>query len=58
MVHRRRSKHLTAMAQTTAAQPSTKATAAWYAKMKESTAEWLARYEAMIRDRDRRQSAA
>jgi hypothetical protein len=38
--------------------PHTKATAAWYAQMKESTAEWLARYEAVIRDRDSRQSAA
>ena len=38
--------------------PHTKATGAWYAQMKESTTEWLARYEAMIRDRDSRQSAA
>jgi hypothetical protein len=38
--------------------PHTKATGAWYAQMKESTAEWLARYEAMIRDRGERQSAA
>jgi hypothetical protein len=38
--------------------PHTTATAAWYAQMKESTAEWLARYEAMIKDRANRQSAA
>ena len=38
--------------------PHTTATAAWYAQMKESTAEWLARYEAIIKDRANRQSAA
>jgi hypothetical protein len=38
--------------------PHTTATAAWYAQIKESTAEWIARYEAIIRDRANRQSAA
>jgi hypothetical protein len=38
--------------------PHTTATAAWYAQMKENTAEWLARYEAIIKDRAGRQSAA
>jgi hypothetical protein len=36
--------------------PHTSATAAWYAEMKDSTAEWLARYEAMIQERANRQS--
>jgi hypothetical protein len=38
--------------------PHTTATAAWYGKMKESTAEWLARYEAIISKRGSRQAAA
>jgi hypothetical protein len=38
--------------------PHTAATAAWYARMKESTAEWLARYEAIIKDRANSQTAA
>ena len=38
--------------------PHTTATAAWYAQMKESTAEWLARYQAIIDDRANRQSVA
>jgi hypothetical protein len=38
--------------------PHTTATAAWYAQMKESTAEWLARYRAIISDRANRQWAA
>jgi hypothetical protein len=38
--------------------PHTSATAAWYGKMKECTAEWLARYETIIRDRGSRQAAA
>jgi hypothetical protein len=38
--------------------PHTTATAAWYAQMKESTAEWLARYQAIIRDRAARESVA
>ena len=38
--------------------PHTKATAAWYALMKDSTAEWLATYEAIIKERANRQSAA
>ncbi len=38
--------------------PRTTATAAWYAQMKQSTDEWLARYQAIIRDRANRQSAA
>jgi hypothetical protein len=37
--------------------PHTAATAAWYARMKESTAEWLARYEAIIKDRANSQMA-
>jgi hypothetical protein len=38
--------------------PHTSATAAWYAQMKESTAEWLARYDAILTDRANRESAA
>jgi hypothetical protein len=38
--------------------PHTKATGAWYAQMKESTAEWLAVYQVIIGDRANRQSAA
>jgi hypothetical protein len=38
--------------------PHTTATAAWYAQMKESTTEWLARYQALIRERANRQSVA
>jgi hypothetical protein len=38
--------------------PHTTATAAWYGKMKESTAEWLARYEEIVRKRGSRQAAA
>ena len=38
--------------------PHTSASAAWYAQMKESTAEWLARYQAILTDRANRQSAA
>jgi hypothetical protein len=38
--------------------PHTKATGAWYAQMKESTAEYLPRYRAIIRDRAAAISAA
>jgi hypothetical protein len=38
--------------------PHTTATAAWYGNMKESTAEWLARYEEIVRKRGSRQAAA
>jgi hypothetical protein len=38
--------------------PHTSATAAWYAQMKESVAEWLARYDAILTDRANRESAA
>ena len=38
--------------------PHTTATAAWYAQMKASTTEWLARYQAIITDRANRQSVA
>jgi hypothetical protein len=38
--------------------PHTTATAAWYGKMKESTAEWLARYEEIVRKRGSRKAAA
>ena len=38
--------------------PHTKATGAWYAQMKESTAEYLPRYKAIIRDRAAASSAA
>jgi len=38
--------------------PHTSASAAWYAQMKESTAEWLARYQAILTDRANRESAA
>jgi hypothetical protein len=38
--------------------PHTTATAAWYAQMKASTTEWLARYEEIIADRANRQSVA
>jgi hypothetical protein len=38
--------------------PHTTATAAWYAMMKESTTEWLAAYEAIIKERANRQTTA